>query len=253
MEPDENAPEPEKVDPDDFPTTSWSTVRRVQNRDGAVPEEVSAEALDRLCEGYWRPVYAFLTQSGKKPEEAKDLTQSFFGHLLSSNLLHRAEQERGKLRSFLLGALKRFVRGEHRRESASKRGGGHEFVSYEEAFFGEEPFHLEPAAEPGEAFDRAWALEVVARSVAALRERYARKDRSQLLETLLPYIERADGESTLAELAHRQGISIQAARVHLHRVRKRLRNCIFDELTRALVPEDELDAELRYLCGLLEE
>ena len=110
-----------------FTTTHWSLVLTAQDESPA-----AYEALEKLCRIYWRPIYSFAQRQGLGPEEAKDITQGFFAQLLERRSFSAVRKEKGRLRSFLLGALKYFLADEQRRASAIKRGKGQRLIHLEE-------------------------------------------------------------------------------------------------------------------------
>src|SRR6187401_253485 len=138
-----------------FVTTRWSVV--LGTRDGESSR--AAQALEQLCQTYWYPLYVFLRRNGQSPEDAQDLFQGFFAHLLGSSMLNRVAPEKGRFRSFLLASLKNFLCDQADKANALKRGGGVQTVSFDAAT-AEERFHLEPqdVLDPAKAYDRRWAL-----------------------------------------------------------------------------------------------
>lgn len=152
-----------------FVTTQWAFVREAA--DSEAPQFEAA--LEQLCRNYWYPLYAFVRRSGNGPEEARDLTQSFFEHLLSKKVFKQASPELGRFRSFLLGALKNHLRKRHRDANRLKRGGGITFapLEWDEA---EGQYAMEPADEtnPELMFDRNWARSMVRQVVERLRMEY---------------------------------------------------------------------------------
>src|SRR5437773_9712199 len=122
-----------------FTTTHWSVVLEAQGESPA-----AQEALEKLCRTYWRPIFAFLRRQGHSPEEAEDITQGFFAQLLERRKFSAIRKEKGRLRSFLLGALKYFVADEQRRAMAIKRGKGQRLIPLEE-LRDDERIELEPA------------------------------------------------------------------------------------------------------------
>lgn len=144
--------------PADFPTTHWTLVQAVQS---GGPEE-AARAMETLCEGYWYPIYAFLRRSGYAEPDAEDLTQGFFHRLVTEEALQTACQETGKLRSYLLGVLRRLLSDEARREAAQKRGGGAPHVSFD-GLGAEERYAVEPEdiRDPEWLFAQSWARQLL--------------------------------------------------------------------------------------------
>ncbi len=228
-----------------FATTRWSLVA------AAGPGESSA-ALEELCRLYWFPIYAVIRKSGKSGEDAKDLTQGFFEMLLERRTLDLADDSRGRFRSFLLTALKRFLANEWHREHAAKRGGGRDLVPLdaelaERLYTGEG----EQARSPDELFDRRWALAMLDAAMAALEREYREAGRQDEFARLVPSLTAARGETDYATLARESGSTEGAARVAVHRLRKRFRALVRAEVARTVLCEDEVDPEMAALMMAL--
>ncbi len=152
-----------------FVTTHWSVVLSAQESDS--PH--SFQALESLCRAYWYPLYAFVRRQGRGPHDAQDLTQAFFARLLEKNYLKSAAQDKGKFRTFLLTALKRFLADEWDRQHAQKRGGFASVLSIDhelaESRFAAEPGH---ELQPDVLFDRQWAVALIDGVMAQLQEEY---------------------------------------------------------------------------------
>ena len=136
-----------------FTTTHWSVVLEAQGESTA-----AHEALEKLCRIYWRPIYSFVRRQGPGPDDAQDLTQGFFALLLERRDLRTVRKEKGRLRSYLLSAVKHFLADEHRRAIAIKRGKGQQLIPLEE-LRNEERSGMEPA-DPLTAeriYERRWA------------------------------------------------------------------------------------------------
>jgi DNA-directed RNA polymerase specialized sigma24 family protein len=224
-----------------FPTTRWSKIR-------AAGESVAEgdEAFARLCSNYWAPIFAYLRRLGFSEADAQDLTQGFFVHLLEHRTVRRADQHRGKFRSFLLGALKNYLSNEAARVGRQKRGGKHEIVSIDD------PSQTipEPAveAEAVRSFEESWANEVVSRSLTRLREKFRGENRIELFNVL----ERFLGEATVSEEAARAlGSSIGALRTAVSRLRKQFGEQIRFEIARTVSAPDLIEEEFRYLRSVL--
>lgn len=146
-------------------TTRWTLVRDARNHDSSV----AAKALDELCHAYWYPLYAYICRKGYSPEDAKDLTQEFFAHLIEVHLVQHADQARGRFRAFLLSSLDNFLRNEWHKRKAAKRGGRCFFVSWDE-LQAEERYTKEPCSElsPEKLYERRWADTLFERARAAL-------------------------------------------------------------------------------------
>jgi RNA polymerase sigma-70 factor (ECF subfamily) len=141
-----------------FSATHWSLILAA----ASASEPSAQRALDELCRIYWYPLYAYARRSGNDPEQARDLTQGFFAHLLKLQLIARADENRGKFRSFLLKSFTRFMGDERDRQNARKRGGGMEPISLD-AESAETRYSFEPADEQDAAriFERRWAVTLI--------------------------------------------------------------------------------------------
>src|ERR1051326_2981093 len=105
-----------------FRTNHWSQVLLAGQSDSAQ----AREALAKLCQTYWYPLYVFVRRQGQGPEDAQDLVQGFFARLIEKNYVGDAQREKGRFRSFLLLALKRYMAKEWQAANRQKRGGGRE-------------------------------------------------------------------------------------------------------------------------------
>jgi len=234
-----------------FRTTRWTLVRAASG----VPSGERREALETLCTSYWPPVYAFVRRQGATPVLAEDLTQAFFARLLEKDGLRLADPERGRFRSFLLGALRHFLANEKDREQAQKRGGGRAPLSLDaSALHGlESALGLEPATglTPERQFERAWAGAVLARAQARLAEEQEQAGKSAQWLALEPHLSNTDERGHGSDLAQRLGISENAVRVALHRLRRRFGELVRDEVRETVGP-GEVEDEVRQLLRALE-
>jgi RNA polymerase sigma-70 factor (ECF subfamily) len=207
-------------------------------------------ALAQLCQAYWYPLYSFVRHRGYALHDAQDLTQAFFAHLVEKSTLSRVDPQQGRFRTFLLAALKNFLANDWDRSQARKRGGGQKIVSLEQDV-AESRFALEPSHEltPEYQFERQWALTLLERVLAALRDEYHREGKVALFEELKGTLTGQEG--TYADMAARLGRSEGAIKVAAHRLRRRYR-----ELLRALiaetVAEGDVEDELRHLFTVLQ-
>ena len=229
-----------------FPTTRWTLI--LELKDPGNPQR--ARALDELCRLYWYPIYAHIRQRGRRPEDAEDLTQAFFLHVLENASFDRAEESRGRLRSFLLGALKRFLSKERRRDTAEKRGGGVSALSLDLAIEeGEARYAMEPvdSDDPEKIFHRRWAQTVIAAAQAKLQEEYLARERAELHQTLQPYLFGNDGEAPYQEVAEQLGLSVEAVRSAVLRLRKRFAAILREQIGFTVDDPGQVDAEIREL------
>ena len=234
-----------------FHTTQWSAVLEAAQRSSPA----GADALAGLCQLYWYPLYAYVRRQGTSPEDAQDLTQQFFVHVLSTNLLAAADRQRGRFRTFLLAALTNFLANERRRGAALKRGGPQPVLSLDFQD-GEHRYLREPAhdATPERIFARRWALSVLDRGIARLQEEYEAAGRRPLFEALKSRLgpgEDVDDQTPYAELGASVGLSEGAVKVAVHRLRKRCRELIRDEIAATVQNPEEIDEELRVLLAAL--
>jgi DNA-directed RNA polymerase specialized sigma24 family protein len=227
-----------------FPATRWSLVIRA--RDQGEPK--AAEALAELCKVYWKPVYAYLRGMGNSAHDAEDLTQGFFAMLLERGSFTQVEAGKGRLRSFLLVALKRFAANEHERAIALKRGGGVAHVALD-AGEAEEAFFVEPASEttPELLFERQWALTLLDTVLAKLRTEYEKGGRGPVFDALKDRLS-ADGDgTTLSQIGEGLGMNEGAVKVAVFRLRQRYRRLLKDEITLTVDSPEEVNDEIMHL------
>ena len=231
-----------------FVTTHWSVVLSARQKDS--PE--SAAALETLCCTYWYPLYAYVRRQGHSPPDAQDLTQEFFARLLQKDYLKAAAREKGRFRTFLIVALKRFLANEWDRLRAQKRGGGQHPVSLDTEL-AEERYRIEPAADAtaDRVFERRWALTLLDRTMTRLREEFAASGRAREFDRLKGCLTAERGEIAYAEIASELEMSEGAARVAVHRLRKRFREVFREEIAQTVSGPEEIEEEVRYLMGAL--
>src|SRR3954463_5232970 len=229
-----------------FPTTLWTMVIAA----GDPNRKEARSALVALCENYWYPLYAYLRRRGYAADQAQDLTQDFFIRLLEGRYLDRADPEKGRFRSFLLTSLKFFVADEDDRQRAHKRGGGAgvalEFSS------GEERYQREPAHDetPERIFERRWALAVLDRVVERLRDEFVCHGRPEHFEKLKVFL-LGHSDAPYAALASEMNTSEGALKVAIHRLRKRYRELLRQEIADTVADPAEVESELRFLAAVL--
>lgn len=227
-----------------FVTTHWSLVVRA----GQTDSDSIAEALHQLYQAYWYPLYSFIRRQGRTPHEAEDLTQGFFARLLEKNYVADARQERGKFRSFLLMALKRFLANEWDREHAQKRGGFHTTVEIDQAM-AEARLDAELKTElpPEILFDRQWALLLLERTMAQLREEYVDSGRAKLFEHLSACLTGEESAGSYAEIARALNLTEASVKQAAYRLRFRYREILRGEIGKTVSSPQEIDEELRFL------
>jgi len=222
---------------------------RGAGRDGS-PE--ARAALEELCRAYWYPLYAFVRRSGERPDDARDLVQGFFARFLAKNYLAELREEGGRFRAYLLGALRHYLANERERERAEKRGGGAELLSldFHEA---EERYAREPAdtTTPETLFTRKWALALLGSVLARLQEEQEEKGREAVFEALKPFLAGVDASERLADAARRLGMSENAARVAVHRLRARYRELLIAQVAETVDRPQDVEDELVQLFAAL--
>jgi RNA polymerase sigma-70 factor (ECF subfamily) len=234
-----------------FATTRWSLVLAAgqprADEDGADAQA----ALEMLCQAYWMPVYAYLRRRSAQVDDAQELTQAFFAHLLERNALAAAAPDRGRFRAFLLTACKHFVAHERERERAQKRGGGVRTWSLDFES-GEARFQLEPVdcLTPERLFERQWALTLLDRVLQLLRAEFARHGRERNFDLLKAYLGGTAPES-YALLGEQLDLSEGAARVAVHRLRRQYRELLREEIAQTVASPEQVDDEIRDLFAAL--
>ncbi len=231
-----------------FTTTHWSLVLEAQGESPA-----AQEALEKLCRTYWRPIFAFLRRQGIPPEQAEDITQSFFAELLERRSLSAVRKEKGRLRSFLLGGLKYFLANEQRRAMAVKRGKGQRPIPLEELRAGER-IEMEPAdpMTPDQIYERRWALTVLERVLSRLKDEYLAADNAALFDSLKQLLPDEPGSPSQAEIATQLGMTENAVRQAFYRFRQRYQALLREEIANTVATPGDIEDELRYLITVLE-
>ena len=232
--------------PSRFPTTRWTLVVAA-----ADPQRKEARsALVSLCETYWYPLYAYVRRRGYPAEQAQDLTQQFFMRVLEGRYLDRADPEKGRFRAFILTSLKFFLSDEADRDRAQKRGGG--TVLSLEISSGEERFQREPKHNetPERIFERRWALSVLERVMDKLRAEFEQQGRLDHFNRLKVFL-LDKGETPYAALAREMQSSEGALKVAIHRLRKRYRDLVRQEIAETVADPAQVESELRFLAAAL--
>jgi DNA-directed RNA polymerase specialized sigma24 family protein len=229
-----------------FPTTRW-TLLADATLDG---DEAGRDALSRMCDGYRRPVVAFLLGRGYPKNDAEDLAHEFFLRWLRSRGWKRANRLRGRFRSFMLGSLNHLLAHEAAKKSAAKRGGGLTTVPFDEDIFDDDfPWDQEMPGE--EVFDREWAVTLVCHAVAALRAEFVERGKTREFEVLRQFLPGSGSHPSIDDAAALIGINANAFKSALHRLRERFRELLRGEVARTVSAPHEVDEELAYLRSLL--
>ncbi len=221
----------------------------------ARPGEASAsqarKALEELCRIYWYPLYAFVRYRGHASVDAQDLTQAFFARIIETGGFVSANPERGRFRSYLLGAMKHFLANERHRIETLKRGGQVHFIEWDaldpESRYAGSPKQSE---DPEHLFDREWALETTAGALRVLRDEMLEAGKGEQFDALKGCLTGEDPHSR-AEIGERLGMNDGAVKVAVHRLRQRYRRLLRAVIARTVRDEANLDEEMRYLVDIL--
>ncbi len=231
---------------DHFATTRWTIVMNA-GLHGSVEAET---ALAALCETYWFPIYSFIRRHGRSKEDAEDLTQSFFAALLDRRAFGGLDQAQGRFRAFLLASAKNFMANAWDRSRAVKRGGGavHLSLDWESA---DSRFAIagDDGRSPEQEFDREWAVTLLARVIALLGGEFSRSGREEEFGVLKHYLTGAKGELPYEDAARLLDMEAGAVRVRVHRLRKRYRELLKQEISSTLADPGMVDEELSALMG----
>jgi RNA polymerase sigma-70 factor (ECF subfamily) len=231
-----------------FAETHWSMV--LAAKEGGSSR--AAEAMEKLCRTYWRPVYAYVRRQNHNPQEAEDLTQEFFTRLLAKDYLQHLRHQEGKFRSFLLTFVKRFLSDERDKASAQKRGGGKSFISLDET--SAEETYLNGAVNglsADQIFERRWAQTVMERALSRLREEYVAGGKAELFDQLKEIQPGEHGESSYADIGARLGLAEGTVKSAVHRLRRRHREMLREEIAQTVARPEEIDEEIRNLLAVL--
>jgi RNA polymerase sigma-70 factor (ECF subfamily) len=228
--------------PGKFATTHWSMVLEAGHRSS--PD--SDQALAKLCEAYWYPLYAFARRRGRSASDAKDLTQEFFAHLLEKESLQAADPDRGRFRSFLLTAFKNFLAKDRERSAAQKRGGDVQHLSLD-FDAGERRYKFEPADEwtPEKIYERRWALTLLDQVLAALQGEYEESGKAELFAQCKGHL--TGTGPGYEDAAKRLEMTEGALRVAVHRMRGRYRELLKAEVAATLDDPESTEDELAHL------
>jgi RNA polymerase sigma-70 factor (ECF subfamily) len=229
-----------------FATTQWTVVLAAGNR--STPQ--SDSALEQLCRTYWFPLYAYVRRRGHTKEDAEDLTQAFFARFLAKNYLEGLNAERGRFRAFLLASLKNFLANEWHKSQRQKRGGGEKPLSLDWQS-ADTKFQVAATDEPSpdKAFDREWALALLAKVIKRLQAECETEGRGKQFAELKIFLTAGKGELSHADAAEKLGLDETAMLVAVHRLRKRYRQLLRDEIAQTLADDADVDEEMCALFG----
>lgn len=230
-----------------FMTTHWSVVYAAQGED----DEARA-ALEKICHAYWRPIYSFARRQGRSAEDAQDITQGFFARVLERRDLEGVRQEKGRLRSYLLVALKNFMAKEHERASALKRGGGRPLLSLDEILAHErscpEPAEIESA---DKIYERRWALTLLEQAIGDLAKEYEAAGNGALFIRFHEVLSGEDNDSSHAKIAGHFEMTENAVKQAYLRFRRRYRELLRTKIAETVAVPGDVEDELRHLITIL--
>ena len=246
----ENVEAPGTVAQPLFATTHWSVVLATAD----VNSPQGAAALEQLCCAYWYPLYVFIRRRGHSPEDAQDLTQQFFAHLLQKECFRLADPARGRFRTFLLHALEHFLINEWKHAHRLKRGGGAVCLSLD-ADQGEQRYVNESAGDltPERAYEKRWAMTLLERVLAVLEQEYSTAGNARVFKELAELLWGKDGSVSYAQIGERLGMTEGTARGAMHRLRERYRERLRAEVAHTVARPEEVDEELRYLISVVSQ
>jgi len=231
-----------------FATTHWSVVVAA----GGSDTTGARQALARLCQTYWYPLYAYVRRRGLSPPDAEDLTQEFFARFLEHGWVAQADRDKGRFRTFLLSALNHLLANEWHKARAQKRGGGAALLplEFDQA---ETRYSREPAdnATPEQHFERRWATTLLETVVHRLRLEYEQEAKAALFAALHPCLLGDRASQAYDQLGKDLGLSVAAVKSAVHRLRQRYRQLLRDEIAQTVAAPDEVEDELRYLISVL--
>jgi RNA polymerase sigma factor (sigma-70 family) len=231
-----------------FATTRWTVVLAAGNR--STPQ--ADVALEELCGTYWYPLYAYVRRHGHSREDAEDLTQAFFARLLEKNYLEGISSNGGKFRAFLLVALKRFLANEWDRANSQKRGGGAMPLSldWQDA---DTRYQINPAdnLSPDKLFDRAWAVTVLEHVITRLRDENSADGKAKIYEQLKQFLMAGKSDVSYTQAANALEMSEGSVRVAVHRLRRRYRELLREEIAQTLSDPAQAEEEMQVLFSAL--
>jgi len=232
-----------------FVTTHWSVVLATADPDS--PQ--AAAALERLCRTYWYPLYCYVRRRGYGHEDAQDLTQGFLGQLLERKSFARADASKGRFRSFLLAGLNYFLSDQRDRAAAQKRGGGQPTLSFMDTRDADERYRLEPVDErsPDKLFERRWALTLLDQVLARLEQEFREAGKLELFQRLRVFLVAGEGEESYAGIGGELGMSGEAVKKAVHRMRHRYYELFREEIAHTVADSTEVEEEMRYLCAVM--
>ena len=233
--------------PSRFRTTRWSLVRAA----GASQTALSRDALSLLCELYWKPLYYFARRQGTPDEEARDLVQAFITRMLERGDFSKADEHRGRFRTFLLVAFKRFMRDEWQKGQAARRGSGAQGVAFNEAIHGIALPYAESGRSPEKEFERQWALSLLDGVLHTLEREYHDTGRKSLYAELKGIVSGDSLVDSYAAIGERLNLSEGAVKTAAHRLKARYKLLLREHVAQTLEHVDDAKDELQVLMEAL--
>ena len=233
-----------------FATTRWSLVAAA----GRKTDARSVEALASVCEMYWFPVYAFIRRQGNGPEEGADLTQEFFARVIEKDYIGDADPARGRFRSFLCASIRHFLSNERDRARTLKRGGQHPTISLD-VETADGMYRLEPRDDltPDKLFDRRWALVLLERVLASVRDNQVSAGKGELFDRLKGFLTGDSAGMPYAGVATSLGMTEGAVKVAVHRLRRQFRDALMQEIADTVADPNDVEGEIQYLLKAVSE
>jgi RNA polymerase sigma factor (sigma-70 family) len=227
-----------------FETTQWSLVS------AAAQEEERRSALESLYRSYCSPVYFFIRRRGYRRQDAQDLTQDFFVHLVQKNAFRRADPNRGKFRTFLLAALEFFLLDASKREGSEKRGGQTAMIFLDDEAAETQYQLIDPGLSAEQIFDARWVGTLIENALARLQAEMSAAGKEELFKQIWSFVTGGE-DSSYAQVAQRTGLSLTAAKAAIHRLRERYREHLRAEIARTVTTFTDFDDEIRTLRKLV--
>ena len=245
----EHSSQAERAAGETFATTHWTVVLAAGHGSALQADR----ALEELCRQYWYPLYAFVRRQGHSKEDAEDLTQGFFARLLERNYFESLRSEKGRFRAFLLASLKHFIANEGDRARRQKRGAGAALLSLD-LQDADMRYQIEPAHQlsPDKLYDRAWVLTLLEQVITRLRNELVSEGKADLFENLKPFLMAGKSAVPGAEVAAKAGLTDGALRVAVHRLRKRYRELLREEIAQTLADPTQAEEEIKALFSAFE-
>ena len=235
---------------DQFPNTRWSLVIEAR---GDCDAPTARRALDELCQTYWYPIYSYARRRGLTPEDAEDSTQDFFAGLLKRGVFGDLCPEKGRMRAFLLTAMRRFLSSQWRAQNTLKRGGGQTLISIDieatESRFASGPVDTKDT--PDLSFEKAWAHTLLGVVYEALEKHYLERGQEKLFVTVRPFLAWGESSQPHALVASQLGMNEASVRTAIHRMRARYRGLLEAEIRETVASQEEAIEELRFLKRVL--